>query len=125
MAIYKTVETEIYCDVCGEYVKGWHSGSGGVSLGWAAYFARQEGCTTGQKIICKKCRIKERMKKCGLMKRHGEAGVDNGACLGFSNEGDDEPIEKCKNCIACSAFDWEKEKYRLSHAGRHERKWGK
>lgn len=123
MAIFRTVETEVYCDVCGEYVKGWYS-KRGASLDWAAYFARQEGCTTGKRIVCKQCRIKERMKKCGLMKRHGKAGVDNGACLGFSNEGDDEPIEKCKNCIACSAFDWEKEKHRLSITGRHERKRG-
>lgn len=25
MAIFREVETTVYCDVCGEYVIGWHS----------------------------------------------------------------------------------------------------
>lgn len=45
--------------------------------------------------------------KCGV------AGMDGGACLGFSCDGDDEPIERCKRCIACTSFDWEEEKERL------------
>lgn len=45
--------------------------------------------------------------KCGV------AGMDGGACLGFSYDGDDEPIERCKRCIACTSFDWEEEKERL------------
>lgn len=81
----------------------------------AAYYARQEGCTTGKKIICKQCRIKQRMIKCGLQKRHGTAGKDgSGACLGFGIEWDDEPIEQCKRCIACASFDWDAKKKRLS-----------
>lgn len=28
-------------------------------------------------------------------------------------DGDDEPIERCKRCIACTSFDWEEEKERL------------
>lgn len=99
MAIFRTVETEVYCDVCGEYVTGW-AGKNGVSLDWAAYFARQEGCTTGKKIVCKQCRIKERMKKCGLIKKHGEAGVDNGICM-VKEEGEvacyRRAIEELKN----------------------------
>lgn len=31
-----------------------------------------------------------------------------------SGEYDDEPIEKCKRCIACTSFDWDEEKDRLS-----------
>ena len=65
--------------------------------------------------ICKQCRIKQRMIKCGLQKRHGTAGKDgSGACLGFGIEWDDEPIEQCKRCIACASFDWDAEKKRLS-----------
>lgn len=115
MAIYREVITEVYCDICGERVIGWHSTRNGVSKVWAAYFARQEGCTTGKKIVCKQCRIKQRMEKCSLQKKCGTAGKDgSGACLGFSSEWDDEPIEQCKRCIACASFDWDEEKKRLS-----------
>ena len=67
----------------------------------------------GQRVICKECRIKQRIKKCSLQKKCGVAGMDGGACLGFSCDGDDEPIERCKRCIACTSFDWEEEKERL------------
>lgn len=51
------------------------------------------------------------------------AGVDgNGACLGFGKEFDDEPIEQCKRCIACTSFDWEEEKERLSIEGRQRKR---
>lgn len=43
----------------------------------------------------------------------GAAGMDGGACLGFSHDGDDEPIERCKRCIAYTSFDWDEEKERL------------
>lgn len=43
----------------------------------------------------------------------GAAGMDGGACLGFSHDGDDEPIERCKRCIACTSFDWDEERERL------------
>lgn len=119
MAIYREVSTEVFCDICGERVIGWHSTRNGVSKVWAAYFARQEGCTTGKKIVCKQCRIKQRMEKCSLQKKYGTAGKDgSGACLGFSSEWDDEPIEQCKRCIACVSFDWDEEKQRLSIDGR-------
>ncbi len=36
--------------------------------------------------------------------------MDGGACLGFSHDGDDEPIERCKRCIACTSFDWDRGK---------------
>lgn len=115
MPIYREVSTEVYCDICGERIIGWNMAGTGISKIWAAYYARQEGCTTGKKIICKQCRIKQRMIKCGLQKRHGTAGKDgSGACLGFGIEWDDEPIEQCKRCIACVSFDWDAEKKRLS-----------
>lgn len=115
MAIFREVKTQVYCDVCGEYVIGWRSKGLGVSREWAKYFARQEGCTTGEKVICKNCRISRRIEKCSLQKKYGIAGVDgSGACLGFSGEYDDEPIEKCKRCIAYTSFDWDEEKRRLS-----------
>lgn len=128
MAIYREVRTEVYCDICGEQIVAFKNAgrTGGVSRDWAAYFARQEGCTTGKKVICKSCRISRRIEKCSLQKKCGVAGVDgSGACLGFGKEkSDDEPIEQCKRCIACTAFDWEEEKQRLSIEGRH-RKRGK
>ncbi len=119
MAIVREVRTEVYCDICGEYVIGWKSDGIGVSKDSAEYYARQEGCTTGEKIICKSCRIRRRMEKCGLQKKHGAAGTDaDGTCLGFGSgfdrQLDDEPVERCKRCIACTAFDWEAEKQRLS-----------
>ena len=46
-------------------------------------------------------------------KKWGAAGMDGGACLGFSHDGDDEPIERCKRCIACTSFDWDEERERL------------
>ena len=123
MAIFREVRTEVYCDICREYVIVWKSHGIRVSRGWAAYFARQEGCTTGKKVICKSCRISRRIEKCSLQKKCGVAGVDgSGACLGFGKEFDDEPIEQCKRCIACTSFDWEEEKQRLSIEGKHRKR---
>lgn len=96
MGITRTVTTQVYCDVCGKWVIGWESEETGVSREWAKYHARCKGCTAGQKVICKECRIKQRIKKCSLQKKWGAAGMDGGACLGFSHDGDDEPIERCK-----------------------------
>lgn len=110
MGITRTVTTQVYCDVCGKWVIGWESEETGVSREWAKYHARRKGCTAGQKVICKECRIKQRIKKCSLQKKWGAAGMDGGACLGFTHDGDDEPIERCKRCIACTCFDWEEEK---------------
>lgn len=116
MAIFREVRTEVYCDICGEYVIGWKSPGKGVSRGWAAYFAREEGCTTGKKIICKSCRISRRIEKCSLQKKCGEAGKDaDGTCLGIGKQFDDEPIEQCKRCIACTSLDWEEEKEKVKH----------
>ena len=100
MGITRTVTTQVYCDVCGKWVIGWESEETGVSREWAKYHARCKGCTAGQKVICKECRIKQRIKKCSLQKKWGAAGMDGGACLGFSHDGDDEPIERCKRCMA-------------------------
>lgn len=110
MAIYRKVNTEVYCDICGKNVIGWCSTRNGVSKAWAAYFARQKGCTTGKKIVCKQCRIKQRMEKCRLQNKYRTTGKDGiGACLGFSSDWNDEPIEQCKRCIAYASFDWNEE----------------
>lgn len=108
MAISRVVETHVYCDVCGEWVIGWCSDGIGVNREMAKQYARKKGCTTGEKIICKKCRINKRIKTCSLQRRIGAAGLDaNGACMGFGTETSDEPIEKCKRCIACTSYEWE------------------
>lgn len=61
MAITRTVETDVYCDICGEWIMGWKSDDTGVSKTWAAEFARRKGCTVGKKVICKGCRIEKRI----------------------------------------------------------------
>ena len=119
MGITRTVTTQVYCDVCGKWVIGWESEETGVSREWAKYHARCKGCTAGQKVICKECRIKQRIKKCSLQKKWGAAGMDGGACLGFSHDGDDEPIERCKRCIAYTSFDWDEEKGKMKKAYRN------
>lgn len=113
MGIKRTISTEVHCDICGEYIDGWRSTRTGVSIEWAKYYARLKGCTAGKKVICKECRIKQRIEKCSLQKKWGAAGTDGGACLGFSCDGDDEPIERCKRCIAYTSFDWDEEIERL------------
>lgn len=121
MAVFREVRTEVYCDTCGELLKAWKQ-LPGVSKEWAKYFARQEGATTGKRIKCKKCRIRERIERCSLIKKYGNPGKDNGACLGYGKEFDDEPIEKCKRCIACTSFDWEEEAYRLSIGAKYDKR---
>lgn len=123
--IFKEVETEVYCDNCGELLGAWRSVRG-VSKEWAKYFVRQKGATTGKRIKCKKCRVEERIEKCSLIKKYGSPGgisfEDSDGCLGFGKEFDDEPIEKCKRCIACASFDWEEETHRMSIDGKRERR---
>ena len=41
MAIERTVETDVYCDVCGEWIMGWKSNDVGVSRAWAAEYTRR------------------------------------------------------------------------------------
>lgn len=41
MAIFREVETTVYCDVCGEYVIGWHSKGQGVSRVCGSYLYAQ------------------------------------------------------------------------------------
>ena len=53
MAIERTVETDVYCDVCGEWIMGWKSNDVGVSRAWAAEYTRRRGGTVGKKIVCK------------------------------------------------------------------------
>lgn len=120
MAVFKETRTEVYCDNCGELLEAW-KGVTGISREWAKYFVRQEGATTGKRIKCKKCRIEARIEKCSLIKKYGSPGKDNDTCLGFGKEFDDEPIEKCKRCIACNSFDWEEEAYRLSIEGKRDK----
>ena len=42
MAIERTVETNVYCDICGEWITGWKSNGTGVSKVWASYYARKK-----------------------------------------------------------------------------------
>lgn len=51
MAIERIVETDVYCDICGEWIVGWKSDEIGVSRAWAAVRAREKGCTVGKKVI--------------------------------------------------------------------------
>lgn len=115
MAIYREVETSVYCDVCGECIESWRGIRGGVSKEWAKYYARLKGCTTGKKVICKKCRIEKKTKNCSMRKKLGTVGRDEkGACMGVYLKNRNELTEKCKRCIACVSFDWENERKRLS-----------
>lgn len=99
MAIKRSVETDVYCDICGEWIAGWKSNDTGVSRIWAAVFAREKGCTVGKKVICRECRIKKRIQICSIQRKIGSAGIDsNGMCLGFGSE-------KCKRCFACTSYE--------------------
>lgn len=106
MAIKRTVETDVYCDICGEWITGWKSNDTGVSRTWAAVFAREKGCTVGKKVVCRNCRIKKRTQIRSIQRKIGSAGRDsNGMCLGFGNKTSDEPLEKCKRCFACTSYE--------------------
>lgn len=110
MAITRTVETDVYCDICGEWIMGWKSDDTGVSKTWAAEFARRKGCTVGKKVICKGCRIEKRIQTCSIQRKIGSAGRDgDGTCMGFGSETSDEPLEKCKRCMACTSYRWKGE----------------
>ena len=107
MAITRKVDTDVYCDICGKWVMGWTSNNDGVSRAWAAKYARKKGCTVGKKIICKECRIEKRIQTCSIQQKIGSAGRDSdGTCMGFGGEASDEPLEKCKQCIACTSYQW-------------------
>lgn len=107
MAIERTVETDVYCDVCDEWIMGWKSNDVGVSRAWAAEYTRRRGGTVGKKIVCKKCRIKERIRTCSIQRKIGNAGRDSdGTCMGFASVVSDEPMERCKRCIACTSYRW-------------------
>lgn len=73
MAIERTVETNVYCDICGEWIMGWRSNDTGVSKVWASYYARKKGCTVGKKITCKNCRIKKAFQTCSVQHKIGNA----------------------------------------------------
>lgn len=110
MAITRKVDTDVYCDICGKWVMGWRSDNNGVSRAWAAKYARKRGCTVGKKIICKECRTEKRIQACSIQQKIGSAGRDSdGTCLGFGSETSDEPLEKCKRCIACTSYQWKEE----------------
>ena len=105
MAITRTVITRVNCDVCGALIADWVCNDTGLSRGWAAYLARKRGCTVGERVICKKCRIKKRIGTCSLQRKIGSAGRDgNGMCMGFGNGVSDEPLEACKRCVACTSY---------------------
>ena len=99
MAIERTVETNVYCDICGEWIMGWRSNDTGVSKVWASYYARKKGCTVGKKITCKNCRIKKAFQTCSVQHKIGNAGRDNnGMCRGFG-------MLECKRCFACTSYE--------------------
>ena len=105
MTIKRIVVTEVYCDVCGEHVAGWESDDVGESRALATYYAREKGCAVGKRVICKSCRIKERIRKCGLQYKIGSAGCDdNGLCMGIKERVSDELINECKYCIASTPY---------------------
>lgn len=52
------------------------------------------------------------LENCAVIKRGirlgvGSPEVTDGKCSGYQNGEDDEPIEKCKHCRFCSAYDME------------------
>ena len=104
MGIRRTVTTKVICDICGNELLSWVNIRGeGVSKLLASIYARERGATVGKRVTCKACRIKRRMKACKDSITDG-----GGACMGWAkSDYDGEPIEKCKHCIACSAYDWE------------------
>lgn len=53
MAIERTVETDVYCDVCGEWIMGWKSNDVGVSRAWAAEYTRRRGGTVERKSFAR------------------------------------------------------------------------
>lgn len=103
MGIVRIVTTEVTCDICGKWITGRESSKKGMSIDWAKYFARREGATANSnRVVCKECRIKERIERCALIKKKGSPRRPYGKCKGF------EKNEKCSNCIANVDFDWEK-----------------
>lgn len=45
---------------------------------------------------------------CSLQRKIGNAGRDSdGTCMGFASVVSDEPMERCKRCIACTSYQWE------------------
>lgn len=69
MAIKRTVETDVYCDICGEWITGWKFNDTGVSKIWAAAFVREKGCTVGKKVICREFLTPEKALEYGLIDR--------------------------------------------------------
>lgn len=96
MGIYREVNTEAICDECGEVIGRWSSAGTGVSREWAKYYVRETGGMVREKsVMCKECRIKERQKRCTVIKKAGHPGIDaDGKCLGY------DISEGCRKCIA-------------------------
>lgn len=112
MGIERIVETDVYCDVCGEHINGWWSKGKGVSREWAAHYVREKGCAVGKKVVCKSCRIKTCALKCRLQKKYGKADRDReGKCMGLPEMSEGGIMNKCRNCIAYYAYDWEAGKH--------------
>lgn len=48
------------------------------------------------------------IRTCSLQRKIGNAGRDSdGTCMGFASVVSDEPMERCKRCIACTSYQWE------------------
>ena len=50
--------------------------------------------------------IGRRIQTCSIQRKIGSAGRDgDGTCMGFGSGISDEPLEKCKRCIACTSYE--------------------
>lgn len=59
MAIERTVETNVYCDICGEWIMGWRSNDTGVSKVWASYYARKKAVQSEKRSLVKTAESKK------------------------------------------------------------------
>lgn len=103
---FNFTRTDEYFGICND-------DAGNLMIQELAEYGRQntrgeEGERLERKIVCKKCRIKERIRTCSLQRKIGNAGRDSdGTCMGFASVVSDEPMERCKRCIACTSYQWE------------------
>lgn len=64
MAIFREVETTVYCDVCGEYVIGWHSKGQGGKQSMGSISRKAKGLYYWQKDCMQK--VQNRAEKAAL-----------------------------------------------------------
>lgn len=51
MAIKRTVETDVYCDICGEWITGWKSNDTGVSRIWAQHLRERKAAQLEKRLF--------------------------------------------------------------------------